>query len=106
VISLAPDRADRCLAAMVRRAWRPSDADPLNSDDEHKIVWRRRMTAKGSSTGEQGVMSCSSYSRKVPQPARTRVHSRAPARTVTCGDGLRWMCCLLMACKRLGFESP
>jgi len=31
---------------------------------------------------------------------------RGPSGTVTCGNGLRWMPCLLMACKRSGVRIP
>jgi hypothetical protein len=46
------------------------------------------------------------YSTKVPQPARTWTDWSACCRTVTCGDGRRWMGCLLMACKRSGVRIP
>jgi len=46
------------------------------------------------------------YSTEVPQPARTPADWSARCGTVTCGDGLRWMGCLLMACKRSGVRIP
>src|ERR1035437_2777223 len=42
------------------------------------------------------------YSTKVPQLVGTEADLCARCRTVTCGDGLRWMGCLLMPCKRSG----
>src|SRR5438128_7485040 len=46
--------------------------------------------------------SAGEYSRKVPQPTRTRAAEGERLGTVTCGDGRGWTCCLLMACKRSG----
>jgi hypothetical protein len=50
--------------------------------------------------------SCIRYSREVPQPGRTRAHSGARVRTVTCAHVHGWTCCLLMACKRSGVRIP
>jgi hypothetical protein len=46
------------------------------------------------------------YRRKVPQRAWIWGDWYARAETLTCAYALLWMCCLLVACKRSGFESP
>jgi hypothetical protein len=53
-----------------------------------------------------GSVGAGQYSRKVPQPTGTLVACWGCGRTVTCGDELRWMSCLLMACKRSGVRIP
>src|ERR1022692_734418 len=59
-------------------------------------------TAGSTATSADSCGPPGEDSTKVPQPARTRPDGSARCGTVTCGDGLRWMACLLMACKRSG----
>ena len=46
------------------------------------------------------------HSGKVPQPGRITWHGSGHLRTLTCGDGLPWTGCPLMACKRSGVRIP
>ena len=54
----------------------------------------------------QAASRWSMYSREVQQPAGIPQDRCARPRTVSCGDGCRWTCCLLFASRGSGGSSP
>ena len=65
----------------------------------------RKGTAGSTATSLDSCRPPGEYSTKIPQRGWTGADLRACCGTVTCGDGLWWMACLLMAFKRSGVHG-
>ena len=77
-------------------------AGRLHSNDELTELRpepARALAGGGAATFLDSCGSAGEYSTKVPQLTRTWADWSARSGTVTCTDVLRWMSCLLMACK-------
>ena len=93
-----PGDCRRCFAALI---WRDRMLVSLGSTAVEFLEVRAGQALIGSLAGQAGR-----YSTEVPQQARTEAKLSGCPRTVTCGDGRRRTCCLLMACKRSGVRIP
>src|ERR1039457_253800 len=63
-------------------------------------------TATDTVTGTDTGGRREKYSKEVPQQGRIRRDAEGRGRTVTCGDGRWWTCCLLFASRGSGVRVP